>query len=137
MVNGAPGVAAAGTGAFEGTGVAVVAGCVGTDLEANGAPGALAGVPAEGAVLGVEETGTLGLVAGVELVGLEATPEPEAESAGDLATGLFTGAEAVVGLLVDVVDDGTVCLGAAFVGFAAGADPVVAGFGAGALEAGF
>jgi hypothetical protein len=106
-------------------------------LEATGVPDTLVGVPAEGAVLGVEETAAPGLVAGVELVGLGVTPAPEAAGAGDLANGVFTGAEVIVGLLVDAVDDGTVCLGAAFVGFATGADPAVAGFGAGAVEAGF
>jgi hypothetical protein len=114
LLKGVVGDAATGTAALGGMAfVAVVPGLAGTDLEATGAPGVLAGVVAAWATLGVEETGVPGLAAGVEVTGFGAAPGPEAAGGGDLTPALTSGADLVVGLLVEADDDGVVCLGAA------------------------
>jgi hypothetical protein len=120
-------IGAAEIGAAEGIAFfAVVDGFAGTGLAAPGAPGVFAGILADGVTFAAE-AGALGLGAGVEAAGFEATPGPDVEFVADLVTGLLTEAAPIKGLLVGVVEDVIVCFGGPFAGFGTEVDPEVAG----------
>jgi hypothetical protein len=102
----------------------VTAGFTGTDLEANGAPGAFASVLAAGVVFGVTESDAVCLATGLAVASLGAPPAGAGPGIGAWDAGSLIDADDAPGLLVEVIADGLVCFGTAVVVLGAG------GFGA-------